>query len=118
MIQLSPMQYSIGVLIVCEIIDENNLPVDVSDATVKRIYVEKPSGKQSYWDAAFSSDGTDGLIQFTTTKESDLDEFGNYRIQAYVEDSHGKTMTSVSRFNVKKILCDHIVKVTGLTDVM
>jgi hypothetical protein len=101
-VKTSPLQYSVGVQIICELVDEQNVPIDISGATILRIYVEKPSGVIGYWDADFYTDGRDGKLQFITTSEDDLDEYGRYRIQALCEDNVGKFPSSVSIFQVKK----------------
>jgi hypothetical protein len=115
------MQYGIGVRILCEIVDANGVPIDLSLCTVKRIYVEKPSARAAqekdadgelilsgvvYWDAEFVTDGTDGKIQFITTSITDLDEVGRYSIQAYCKSATEELTSSVSRFQVRRGIFD------------
>ena len=52
--------------------------VDISDATSTEILFLLPSGKVKVRPAAFSSDGTDGKIEYTTTA-GDIDEAGGAR---------------------------------------
>jgi hypothetical protein len=55
----------------------------VVGATVRKIRYQKPSGAVGEW-TAVQETGTS--ISFTTTVASDLDEAGDWNLQAYVEN--------------------------------
>jgi hypothetical protein len=83
-----------------EVIIKNVLgTLDVSGATVKQIVLGKPSRVAVVKDAAFVTDGTDGLIHYVTIA-NDLDEVGVWRIQGYVVLPDGAWHTSVEEFDV------------------
>jgi hypothetical protein len=56
---------------------------DISDATVWIIYYRKPSGATGIWLTAVA-DGTTA-IKYTTTSDTDLDEYGEWWFQGYIE---------------------------------
>jgi len=60
--------------------------VDISSATVKQIKLYKPSGTVVTKTASFTTDGTDGKLEYTCTT-SDLDEVGTWQSQVYLEMS-------------------------------
>ena len=77
--------------------------VDVSAATLKQIWLEDPSGDATGYTAGFKTDGTDGIISYTTAL-GDLDATGTWKIQAKVTLS-GKTFHSdVTTFTVHESL--------------
>ena len=56
--------------------------INISSATVKRIYYKKPvSGDSGYWSALV--EGTDYLYHYTAADE--FDEEGDWRIEPYIE---------------------------------
>lgn len=55
--------------------------LDISAATVRRIYYTKPDGTSSYWSA--SASGTTAMT-YTTTAATDIDQVGVWRLRAYV----------------------------------
>jgi len=73
--------------------------VDVSTATTKTIILEDPSGNNSDKAATFTTDGTDGKIQYTTVS-GDLDERGNWSIQAKVVMPSGTWYSDIYTFEV------------------
>ena len=58
--------------------------VDVSTAGTRTLKLEKPNGQVLFKAASFTTDGTDGQLQYTTS-EGDLDVQGLWRCQFYVE---------------------------------
>jgi hypothetical protein len=77
--------------------------VDLSAATVKQIRFTKPSGTVLTMTASFYTDGTDGIITYTSVA-GDLDELGTWKIQAYVEVNGGKYSSSLQSFKVNRNL--------------
>ena len=77
--------------------------VDISSATLKQIWLESPSGSSTGYSAAFKTDGTDGIMQYTTII-GDLNSAGTWKIQGKVTIS-GKTFHSdVTTFTVHESL--------------
>jgi len=60
-------------------------PRDISGATLTEFHARTPAGVTKTWTAVFTTDGSDGLLRYTTIA-GDLDEAGDWLIQAYVED--------------------------------
>lgn len=65
-------------------IKEGNSIVDLSTATVKNIIIEKPDATLVSGSATFVTDGTDGLIYYTSGS-ADFTQAGEYHAQAYIE---------------------------------
>ena len=77
------------------------LPVDA--ASVKEIIFEDPLGTVTRYAAVFTTDGTDGLIEYVVII-GDLDMSGTWTIQGYVEGTGFKNSSSISTFEVSDIL--------------
>ena len=75
-------------------------PVNISSATVKQIIFTKPNDDVVPKTAVFTTDGTDGKIQYTV-QANDLDMAGYWDIQGYIESSSGKWHTTISSFKVE-----------------
>jgi hypothetical protein len=74
--------------------------INVSAATTKEIIFKKPSGTKLTTTASFETDGSDGVLIYTTTG-TELDEAGTYKIQAHVVLSAGNDFHSdISTFKV------------------
>lgn len=77
-----------------------DLGVDISDATLMEITLEKPDRvTKTVYDAAFLTDGTDFKIVYVTVTD-DLDELGTWRGTAYVETPTGKWRSDIDSFRV------------------
>jgi hypothetical protein len=70
---------------------------DITGATVHQIKYIKPDGSSGNWDATVSTQ----YLQYTTA-DGDLDELGDWEVQAYVETASGKWHGEVTRFKVLK----------------
>lgn len=81
----------IGTLFKCTIKDNEDI-VDVSTATTKLLKLFKPSGSLLTKNASLFTDGTDGIITYTTVS-GDLSELGTWQLQGKVE------FTEVAQFN-------------------
>lgn len=66
------------------ILFEVDTETDLTNATNLAILVKKPSNKSATWTAAVLGNATDGIMWYRTVS-GDLDEDGNYLIQAYAE---------------------------------
>tara|TARA_Y100001938_G_scaffold140913_1_gene209876 strand:- start:242 stop:571 length:330 start_codon:yes stop_codon:yes gene_type:complete len=56
---------------------------NIASSTVRQIILKSPNGVTSTKTAVFNSDGTDGVIKYTTVS-GDLNEVGTWRLQARV----------------------------------
>ena len=93
----------IGTIFRLSITDTSGTAIDVSTASVKFIYFQKPDGSKIKRTAAFYTDGVDGIIQYTGIA-GDIDQFGNWLVQGYVEVTGGKFYTQQSSFQVMSTL--------------
>lgn len=78
-------------------------PVNVSSATVKKIYFMKPDGTKVTKTAVFSTDGTDGKIQYVGIA-GDVDQPREWQMQGYVEMTSGKFFSEIKRFTFESSL--------------
>lgn len=58
--------------------------LDVSTATAKTLKIERPDGTVLSKTASFTTDGTDGQLEYSTIS-GDLDQPGEWRGQFYLE---------------------------------
>ena len=93
----------IGTVFELTIVDTDEVPIDVSTAIVKYIYFQDPTGARMRKTATFTTDGTDGKIQYVTIA-GDIDEVGTWQVQGYVETSLGKFYTEKMSFQVSSTL--------------
>jgi len=77
----------------------NSAAEDVSAATTLNIILKKPDGTKLTKTASFSSDGTDGYIQYVT-EEGDIDTVGDWELQAYIVEPSGAWYTDIVNFKV------------------
>ena len=92
----------IGTIILATIEDEG-VAVDISSATVKKLYIEKPDGTLLTKDAVFTTDGTDGKMQYVVIS-GDLSLVGIYKVQGRVEMPAGKWNSNIGDFQVEENL--------------
>jgi len=93
----------IGTIFRQTIVDSDDTPIDVSTASTKFIYFQKPDGTKMKKTATFYTDGTDGIIQYIAVL-SDIDQTGIWQMQGYVETSDGKFFAEKTTFNVLSTL--------------
>lgn len=71
---------------------------DISSATTKEIKLQKPDETVLTKSAVFTTDGTDGLIEYVTV-DGDIDQKGDWRVQAHIitptQDYHTSKNTLV-----------------------
>lgn len=90
----------VGAVISIEVIDlATGNPLDISGATVKKLYFTKPLGAKVNKTAEFTTDGTDGKIEYTTIA-GDLDTAGTWHVQGYVEIPGRKFYTEINTMEV------------------
>jgi hypothetical protein len=94
----------IGLAVRAHIIDEDGADIDVSGASTKQIKLRSPSGTVDTHTAAFTSDGTDGRIQYVTANAADLDGPGWWKAAAYVVTASKTFETEEFMFFVDLVL--------------
>lgn len=73
---------------------------DISDATTITFTFKRPDGTTFSRSGSFTSDGSDGKVQYTTV-DGDLDGAGTWSLQVLIVTSGGLTHnTSVATFRV------------------
>jgi hypothetical protein len=80
-------------------IKDDTVTLDISGATTKQIIFTKPSAEDVAKAAEFVTDGSDGLLKYTTIA-NDLDENGPWQIQARITLPSGTWRTDVREFQV------------------
>jgi len=78
-----------------------NVGVNISAATTRQIKYEKPSGTTGYWTAVEESTTS---ISYTTTAATDLNEDGNWKLQAYIVTPTWTDHGNIARMLVKETL--------------
>ena len=73
----------VGTIIRVTVMEDGEV-VPIDSATVKKIKFTKPSGTIVLKDAEFTTDGTDGKLQYITLA-NDLDELEVWEARPYVE---------------------------------
>ena len=79
--------------------DSGSSVLDLSATTTKQIIFRKPDGTILTKTATFTTDGTDGKIQYTTVN-GDIDIAGDWKIQVYLVFPSGSWRTDIGNFNV------------------
>lgn len=77
------------------------LPID--SATLMRMIFRKHDGAILEKPASFTTDGLDGKLQYVTV-EGDLDQAGEWKVQAYVELPSWKGHSKEGSFTVRRNL--------------
>jgi hypothetical protein len=85
--------------IISTIVDEGGDAVNLATATTLQYKLRKPSGTVVTLTCELTTDGTDGMMEFTTT-DSTLNESGFYRLQAYIGMSSGAWHSDKVSFRV------------------
>lgn len=84
---------------------KEEVPVDVSSATVKDLKFEKPDGATRKVELLEVTDGKDGRLYWDTTVITDLDQEGSWIVQAYLEiDGPWKGHSDQESFTVGRII--------------
>ncbi len=81
--------------------NQDGLIINLSTSTSRTFEFRKPSGVAVSKTALFVSDGTDGKLYYTTIP-ADLDEVGEWTMQAVVVDGGGDYPTDIIHINVSK----------------
>lgn len=94
---------NIGTIFRFTVQDQDGTAVDLSSATTLEIRFKKPDRSVITRTAVFTTDGTNGQIQYTTVS-GDLDIDGSWKRQAHVIIPAGDFWSSVVDFKVKRSL--------------
>lgn len=89
----------IGTVFKATIKDEDGVVVDVSAASTMELVYRKPDGTAVVQTAVHTTDGTDGVIQYTTV-DGDMDTEGEWRVQGFVVIATSEFHSDVHRFRV------------------
>ena len=92
-------QLDIGTIFEVTFKNSSDAVVNISTATVKQIIFTDPNSVAHEQTAAFTTDGADGKIRYTTIL-NDLDVVGNWKLQGYIEMPTGKWHSDISKFTV------------------
>lgn len=82
---------------------ENNVALDISAATDQKILFRKPDGTVLTKTAAFTTDGTDGKIEYQS-QAGDIDVKGTWEIQGRLVLPQGTFYTRATSFRVEEVL--------------
>jgi len=74
----------VGVVLRFRVVDQDGTVLDISTATTKNVLLKPPAAATKTFAGAFTSDGTDGLLEYTTTNGEDLDEAGTWQRQVHI----------------------------------
>lgn len=83
----------VGTIIKVRIFSEGQV-LDISEATSMMLYLKKPSGTVLNKTPVFITDGSDGWMQYVTVA-GDIDETGEWGVQAWVSLPDGAWYTDV-----------------------
>jgi len=97
--ECGPQVGVIGMPVELTIKDCDGVVIDVSDATAMTIYLKAPDGGVLTKTAAFTTDGTDGKIEYVTI-DGDIDEAGTWRAQGRVVTPDGDYASLPTSFAV------------------
>jgi len=84
-------------------VKEDGVVVDLSSQTTLEFNFKKPGGTVVTVTAVFSTDGTDGNMEFVTVSGT-LDTVGLWRAQGYMVLTSGTWTTTEFTFEVKDII--------------
>ena len=90
--------YDIGTVFEVTLYECENT-IDISVASTKKILFRLPDGSVLEKDGVFKTDGTDGILQYTTI-EGDLIQKGTWKIQARITLPTGTWSSDTEKFKV------------------
>lgn len=96
-------KYDYGTVLKINVVKSDGTTQDISGATSILFFLEKPNEAIITRTGTLTTNGSDGLIQYTVAS-GDLDMIGIWSIQGRVVTSGGSYSTSISEFRVDKNL--------------
>ena len=82
---------------------DGDVVVPLDTATSLQVLFLKPDQSIATKTATLKTDGTDGILQYTTI-DGDLSAIGKWKVQARVETPEGKWSSDIQEFKVYKNL--------------
>jgi len=95
----SPHVGDIGTPIIMTVYKHDGTILDLSTSGSKLIYLINPSGSRILKEADFTTDGTDGKMQYTV-EDGVLNIDGQWRLQGFVSYSNGSWYTDIQGLTV------------------
>ena len=92
-------EVDIGTVVEVTFVDAAEVAIDISAATTMQIILKSITGTVITKTATFTTDGTDGKIQFTSLI-TDFPEAGRWKIQGRVILPTGTWRTAVGFYNI------------------
>ncbi len=89
----------VGTHLEIEVLEDCNVPLDISTASVKDITIQRPDKTTVVKNGIFTTDGTDGKVYFLTAA-GDLNIEGTYSIQIYLELPTWQGYSCIDEFEV------------------
>lgn len=90
-----------GIVFRTTVNDQDCNAVDISSATAITFIFEKPTGETFDRTGSFTTDGTDGQIEYTL-QDGDIAVSGSWRLQIKLEFTNGLWYTNIYEFRVFK----------------
>ena len=88
-----------GTMFEVTVVDQDGDVADISGATAKVFRFKDPSGNTVDKGADFVTDGSDGKIKYVT-QDGDIDEVGDWKLQAIVTLPSGEWFSEILAFPV------------------
>lgn len=85
-------------------VDKDDAAIDISSASTKTIKLRSPTGELKSFTAAFTTDGSDGAIEYTTAATTDIDAEGVWTFQFYVQTATGAWHSEEGQFLAEEVL--------------
>ena len=90
----------IGTKLQVQILEEGAV-VDISAGTAMTLILTKPSGTKVTKTAVLAGNGTDGKLEWATTVVGDLDEVGQWQMQASLTIGAWTGKSDIIKFDVR-----------------
>jgi hypothetical protein len=96
----------VGAVFRIRFLDEDGNPMDLRNSPIKKIIFGRPVVGWFERTAVFTTDGEDGLIEYKTISEDELDAEGDWRMQGYAElpTFVDRIHTEIATFYVEPII--------------
>ena len=94
----------VGTIFELTIVEKDGVtPVNVSTASVKKIYFMDPAGVKKNATASFTTNGSDGKIRYTSVAGF-INSLGMWSMQGYVEIGSAKYYSEKTGFKVNSVI--------------
>lgn len=89
----------VGTTFILTIKDQDEAVVDVSSASTKQVLFQGPNNKKVAQTASFTTDGTDGKIEYSL-QSGDIPMVGTWKVQGKVVVGGSTWFTDITEFTV------------------